>query len=185
MALPWDSAQFILAAKHLSRLESIMSKFAKCSGLVVGALVMVASQVTAGQQSTCEGTSSASRDTVAELREVQGNVLVSDKAGMASAISGQRVPNGVRITTTSKASVTVAFDCGCNVQLKENERIDAELPRSCAGLLAAVTGAAPATALGASAVTATAGSFTAPIIAGAVGVGGYLLYRNGRNSSPN
>jgi len=104
---------------------------------------------------------------------------------MASAISGQRVPNGVRITTTSKASVTVAFDCGCNVRLKENERIDAELPRSCAGLLAAVTGAAPATALGASAVTATAGPFSAPIIAGAVGVGGYLLYRNGRNSSPN
>ena len=131
-------------------------------------------------------TGSEKRETVAALRDVQGNVLVSDKNGMASASAGQRIGSGVRVTTTAKASALIAFDSGCMVQLKENERIDVESPRSCAELLAAVTSAAPALVIGAPVATATAtSSYVAPLVGGAAGVGGYLLYRNNRNSSPN
>lgn len=151
--------------------------------VVAGTLLLATPSIA---QNSCSPSESGTQTTVAELRDVLGNVLVSDPAGMASAASGQRVKNKVRVTTTMKAGVLVAFDCGCNVLLKENQRLDVDLPNSCPALLAAVTNAAQDVALGAiSAPTAGAASFNAPLIAGAVGTGAYLLYRNNRNVSPN
>lgn len=139
-------------------------------------------------QSACESADVAGRPTVAELRDLQGNVLVSDAAGMASAGAGQRIKNKVRVTTTAKAGVTIAFDCGCSVSLKENQRLDVDLPATCPAVLAAVATAAPDVALGAVPVGASGaalGGFGGPIAVGAVGVGGYLIYRHNRNVSPN
>ena len=145
--------------------------------VILASAVMALSLDVLGQTSnSCDG---------AELREVTGNVLVSTKDGMIAGIEKQVVANKTRVTTTSRASVTIVFDCGCDVKLKENERIDIENPSTCAALLASVTAVPGATALGAA--TASAGAFTATnaLIAVAVGVGGYLIYRNNRNQSPN
>lgn len=135
----------------------------------------------------CNDPEYAKRDTVAELREVQGNVLVSDAAGMSSGVDKQRLKNMVRVTTTSRASSVVVFDCGCEVRLKENERLDVQTPSTCAGLLAAVQTVPIGAPIGAVAAPAAGGisTTTGALVATGVGVGAYLLYRNNRNVSPN
>lgn len=132
----------------------------------------------------CDDPEYMKRETIATLAEVKGNVLVSDAAGMSSAIDNQRIKNMVRVTTTSRASVLIAFDCGCDVRLKENERLDVEGPRQCPALLAAVQAVPIGAPIGA--VAAASGSTipTALLVTGA-GVAGYLIYRNNRNVSPN
>jgi len=159
--------------------------------VVQGSLVVLAMALSLpgfGQSSApaCDDPQSAARDTVAELREVLGNVLVSDAQGMASGTESQRLKNKVRVTTTSRAGVLVKFDCGCEVRLKENERLDVETPRPCAALLAAVQAVPVGAPIGAVAAAATPGiSGSGALIATGVGVGAYLLYRNNRNVSPN
>ncbi len=162
----------------------------KSIALVAAAFLASAAPTVMAQQATaaCDDPAYSKRDTVAQLRDLVGNVLVSDKAGMGSASDKQRVGNNVRVTTTSQASVVVAFDCGCNVTLKPNERLDVVAGQSCAAALAAVAPVATNVALGAGAAgAATTAGLSTPLIAGgvAVGVGGYLLYRDRRNVSPN
>jgi len=162
----------------------------KSIAFVAVALFASAAPTVIAQQTAaaCDDPAYAKRDTVAQLRDLVGNVLVSDKAGMGSATDKQRVGNNVRVTTTSQASVVVAFDCGCNVTLKPNERLDVVAGQSCAAALAAVSPVATNVALGAGAAGAGTGAgLSVPVVAGgvAVGVGGYLLYRDHRNVSPN
>lgn len=135
----------------------------------------------------CDDPQSATRETIAELRDVQGNVLVSDSQGMSSGADNQRLKNRVRVTTTSRAGVSVAFDCGCVVRLKENERLDIDAPRACSALLAAVQGVPTAVPIGGAVATSGASPAvgTGTLVVGGVGVGAYLLYRNNRNVSPN
>ena len=133
----------------------------------------------------CDDPAYGNRDTIAELQEVQGNVLVSDASGMAAGVDKQRLKNQVRVTTTSRATVLIAFDCGCDVRLKENERLDVDAPRSCPALLAAVAPVVTGAPIGAVVATAGISTPTAALIATGVGVGAYLLYRNNRNVSPN
>ncbi len=144
--------------------------------VILGSFAMAFSVNALGQSSSsCDG---------AELRDVTGNVLLSTKDGMSAAVEKQTVAGGSRVTTTSRASVTVAFACGCDVKLKENERLDIEGPSTCAVLLASVT-AVPVVAIGAATASAGAFSGTTALIGVGVGVGGYLIYRNNRNQSPN
>jgi hypothetical protein len=152
------------------------------------AAVACSAEAQQASAAACESPDQAKKESIAVLRDLQGSVLVSDKDGVASATSGQRVLNKSRITATSKASVIVAFDCGCNVLLKENERIDVELPRSCSTLVAAVQPVPVGVALGATAgapASATATTTAGLLAAGAIGVGGYALHRRDRNVSPN
>ncbi len=143
--------------------------------VILGSVAMAFSVNALGQSSSsCDG---------AELRDVIGNVLVSTNDGMSTAVDKQVVGNKSRVTTASRSSVTVAFTCGCDVKLKENERIDIEAPSTCAVLLASVT-AAPVVAIGAT-TAASAGAGTTALVGAGVGVGAYLLYRNNRNQSPN
>jgi hypothetical protein len=151
--------------------------------LVLTSLTMIS--VASGQGASCEDASQARRDSIAALSDVQGNVLVSDKDGVSSAVNGRRLANKVRVTTTSSAGVVVAFDCGCIVNLKENQRIDVELPRGCSALLAAVQAVPMTVALGSAAPVAAGASTTGLLTVGAVGVGGYALLRRNRNVSPN
>lgn len=132
----------------------------------------------------CDDPENIKRETIATLAEVQGNVLVSDTVGMSSAIDNQRIKNSVRITTTSRASVLISFDCGCDVRLKENERLDVEGAKQCPALLAAVQAVPIGAPIGAVAAASGSGVPTALLLTGA-GVGGYLIYRNNRNVSPN
>ena len=63
------------------------------------------------------------QDTVAKLADLEGNVLVSQGDAMvAGTANGQRVAVGTRVVTTAGAKVTISYDVGCDVRLKENER---------------------------------------------------------------
>lgn len=160
------------------RLSSLVS-------LLIATAMAAAASAQPGS-AACDSPASAKGDTVAELRDVQGNVLVSDAAGMTSGVDKQRIKNAVRVTTTARAAAVVAFDCGCEVRLKENERLDVELPKACPALLAAVQAVPVGVALGAvPAVTGGISTTTGALIGTTVGVGAYLLYRNNRNVSPN
>lgn len=152
--------------------------------VVLAVSPMLFAQAPSGKPA-CDDPQSASGDTIAELREVQGNVLVSDAQGMTTATDSQRVRNKVRVTTTSRAGVLVRFDCGCDVRLKENERLDINAPVACAALVAAVQPVPVGGALGAVATSGATISPTGALIVTGVGVGAYLLYRNNRNVSPN
>ena len=132
----------------------------------------------------CDDPGNLKRETIATLVEVQGNVLVSDAVGMSSASDNQRIKNSVRVTTTSRASVLISFDCGCDVRLKENERLDVEGAKQCPALLAAVQAVPIGAPIGAVAAASGSGVPTALLLTSA-GVAGYILYRNNQNVSPN
>lgn len=150
----------------------------------VAAMALATGVLAQNSPLACDDPASAKLETVAALTDVQGNVLVSDAAGMASGVEQQRIRNMVRVTTTSRASVTISFDCGCVVRLKENERLDVEAPKACPALLAAVQAVPIGAPIGA--VAPVAGGFpTAALVLTGVGIGAYLLYRNNRNVSPN
>ena len=61
-------------------------------------------------------------NTVAKLKDAEGNVLVSQGDAMVAGANDQRLAIGTRVLTTNKASVTISYDVGCDVRLKENER---------------------------------------------------------------
>jgi hypothetical protein len=146
---------------------------------LISSLTIALSTSTFAQSSkdSCDG---------AELLDVVGNVLVSTKDGIGAGVEKQLVPNKTRVTTTSRASVTISFkNCGCDVKLKENERIDIESPNTCGALLAAVTGVPVDAAIGAVAASSGGISTTGLIVGTTVGVGAYLLYRRDLASSPN
>lgn len=156
---------------------------------IVGALASFSFLVGASAQSSdlsCTDPGLANSEFVAELRKVEGNVLVSDAVGMTSGVEKQPLKNNMRVTTTSRASVTVSYRCGCDVNLKENERVDIAAPNTCAALIAAVQAVPVGVALGA--VAPVAGGLTAgtgALIATTVGVGAFILFRRDRNVSPN
>ena len=158
-----------------------LSKWA--SGLV--ASMLAAGVMAQAPRVACDDPEYMKRDTIATLAEVQGNVLVSDAVGMSSATENQRIKNTVRVTTTSRASVLISFDCGCDVRLKENERLDVEGPRQCPALLAAVQAVPLGAPIGAVAVSSGSGFPTTALLVAGAGLGGYLIYRNNRNVSPN
>lgn len=147
-------------------------------------VLLAAGAVAQAPRLACDDPEYLKRDTIATLTEVKGNVLVSDAIGISSATDSQRIKNMVRVTTTSRASVLIAFDCGCDVRLKENERLDVEGARQCPALLAAVQAVPIGAPIGAVAVASGSTIPTALLLTGA-GVGGYLIYRNNRNVSPN
>lgn len=133
----------------------------------------------------CDDPANTKLATIATLNDVTGNVLVSDAAGMATATDKQRIKNYGRITTTSRASVTISFDCGCDVRLKENERLNIEGPRQCPALLAAVEALPIGAPIGAIAASLGVGFLTTALVGTGVGVGAILLNRNFANQSPN
>jgi hypothetical protein len=97
--------------------------------------------------------------TVAKLKEPTGTVLLSRGDAMVAGASEQRLPLGTRVVTTAGATVTIDFDFGCDVRLKENQRFTVR-EGNCAALIAAVETITPGAALaagGGQAVTGLAG----------------------------
>ena len=81
---------------------------------------------------------------VAQLKQLNGNVLVSRDTGMTAGAELLKVTNGTRIITTANSEVVVVFDNGCEVRMKENQRLDVESDKPCAGLVPANLAVAPA-----------------------------------------
>lgn len=84
---------------------------------------------------------------VARLKSVTGNVLVSREAGLAAGTQAERLTDGTRVITTANSEAVIEFDNGCEVRLKENERFDVDSGRPCALMAGAPLGV-PAAAVG-------------------------------------
>lgn len=130
-------------------------------------------------------------NTVAKLHDLEGDVLVSQNDAMIAGANDRRLPVGTKVVTLNGAAVTISYDFGCDVRLKQNERFTVTMG-PCALLLTQVEALGPAagaigggttgtTIAGAGVTAGTAGLIASGIIAG---VGIYELTR--KNSvSPN
>lgn len=76
-------------------------------------------------------------NTVAQLKQLNGNVLVSRDTGMTAGYELLKLANGTRVITTANSEVVVVFDNGCDVHMKENQRLDVDSGRPCAALIPA------------------------------------------------
>lgn len=117
---------------------------------------------------------------VAKLKQVNGNVLVSRESGLATGAEAQPLVNGSRVITTANSSVVVAFDNGCEVRLEPNERLEVDSLTPCA-LIKPVALGAP--------LPAPAAAFVIPSLIVPGGVGSVILAGQGGGSgtpvSPN
>ena len=128
---------------------------------------------------------SAFAQPMAQLKKVEGNVLVSTAQGAVAGVNDLAVPDKSLVTTTSNGSVDVVTPKGCTITLKPNQRLEVDVDKSCDALALLVTSAPGAVALGAGgAVAGLSGTTIAVGLGVAVGVG-LLIARNNRNSSPN
>lgn len=94
--------------------------------LAIAACLLVASRVDA----------QAPEQSVARLKQVKGNVLVSKESGLAAGDEALRLAKGTRVITTANSEVMVAYDNGCEVKLKENQRFEVVTDKPCAALVA-------------------------------------------------
>jgi len=139
------------------------------AGLAI-ALLAVAAQWDAGAQPPPEQRS------VARLKSVNGNVLVSRESGLATGAQAERLVNGTRIITTANSEAVIEFDNGCEVRLKENERFEVDSTRACALLAAQPLGVAGAAIAPITGTVLTIG-FGAVILAGSDAIfpsGGFI-----------
>jgi hypothetical protein len=125
------------------------------------------------------------REGVAKLKDVHGNVLVSKESGLASGDENLRLTKGTRVITTSRSDVVVVFDNGCEVHLKENQRLEVDDGKPCSVLVAQAqsilsepAGAAAATASGSAAIY----SALLPALGG--GLAGVKVIQSLRESQP-
>lgn len=116
--------------------------------------------------------------TIARLVEMNGNVLVSRDAGLASGNEALRVLAGTRVITTAHSEVVVEYDNGCRVKLKENQRFEVESGKPCALLLAQDLLLAPAAA-------APVATLMVPALIGGAGTAMLVDTRNKPSVSPN
>jgi hypothetical protein len=79
-----------------------------------------------------------SRDGIAQLKGVKGNVLLSREAGLAAGGEAARVMDRTRVITTANSEVVVVYDNGCEVRLKENQRFEVDSRKPCEALVASV-----------------------------------------------
>jgi hypothetical protein len=79
---------------------------------------------------------SADDSTIARLRDLSGNVLVSRDFRIASASDDARLAPGSRVLVTTNSAVTVEYDNGCRVRLGAGERLEVRDAPACAQHLA-------------------------------------------------
>lgn len=97
-------------------------------------LLLAAAMLAAGATLAQQG----SREGIAQLKSVKGNVLLSREAGLATGGEAARVVEHTRVITTGGSEVVVVFDNGCEVHLKENQRFEVDSRKPCAALIASV-----------------------------------------------
>ena len=120
-----------------------------------------------------------SREGVAQLKGVKGNVLVSRQTGLAAGGEATRITEHARVITTANSEVVVVYDNGCEVRLKENQRVEVETDKPCEALIAQANSilVEPAgTALGGGSVVAVIFWTGLPAVA-AGAVGAEILFK--------
>jgi hypothetical protein len=132
-------------------------------------------------------TTSALAQPTAQLKNVEGNVLVSTAQGAVAGANGLTVPDKSLVTTTSNGSTDIVTPAGCTISLKPNQRVEVDVTKTCEALLALVTAAPGAGALGAAGAGGVAAGLSGTTIAlglGAAAGAGILIARHRRHSSP-
>ena len=94
-------------------------------------------------------TTSAFAQPTAQLKNVEGNVLVSTAQGAVAGANGLALPDKSLVTTTSNGFADVVTPAGCTISLKPNQRVEVDVTKTCEALAALVTAAPGAVALGA------------------------------------
>lgn len=122
-------------------------------------------------------------ESIARLRDVHGNVLVSNEAGLSSGDEALRLVAGTRVITTAKSDVIVEYDNGCRVKLEENQRFEVEKGKPCA-LLIAQPYTILLTPAGAIAAAASVVAVVAPAFAGVATVAALIDSRTKTTASP-
>lgn len=89
-------------------------------------------------------TGAQAQQAVARLKQVSGNVLVTREAGMATGTEAQPIMQGARVITTANSEAVVVFDNGCEVRLKENQRLEVDSRKPCAAIVVQSLGVPPA-----------------------------------------
>ena len=115
---------------------------------------------------------------VGKLINVTGLVTVSSGNQVSNVVEGAPLVVDDRIITTSTGGVTLDFDNGCDVTLKENESIKVSDDKDCAALWAAVT------PVGGPAAVVTATSSTIPaLVIGAGGAAAIIISNRDKNKA--
>ena len=83
-----------------------------------------------------QGFAQSAGEPIAHLKGVKGNVLVSKETGLASGNESAPLTKGSRVITTANSEVTVAYDNGCEVKLKPNQRFEVVDDKPCSELIA-------------------------------------------------
>ena len=115
---------------------------------------------------------------IGKLINVTGLVTVSSGNRLSNVVEGAPLIVDDRIITTSTGGVTLDFDNGCDVTLKENESIKVSDDKDCAALWAAVT------PVGGPAAVVTATSSTIPaLVIGAGGAAAIIISNRDKNKA--
>lgn len=115
---------------------------------------------------------------VGKLINVTGLVTVSSGNQVSNVVEGAPLVVDDRVITTSTGGVTLDFDNGCDVTLKENESIKVSDDKDCAALWAAVT------PVGGPAAVVTATSSTIPaLVIGAGGAAAIIISNRDKNKA--
>ena len=152
--------------------------------LAAGAALALAAQALAQQPATTAATPKSAtppQEPVAKLKLLKGNVLVSRESALVAGTEAMRLVPGTRVITTALSEVTVAYDDGCDVRLKENQRFEVETGKPCSALVAQSTVAPPPSA----AVGVSLVGLLVPAGAAAGGFAAIRDARDSRNVSPN
>ena len=197
IALPWPrnvatEAHFVIDTHQLSGIFKLtLSEIAKSnfrhhlknSSANQGIDQMKNNRITAAL--VMLATTSAFAQPTAQLKNVEGNVLVSTAQGAVAGINGLALPDKTLVTTTSNGLADVVTPAGCTISLKPNQRLEVDVTKTCEALLALVTTAPGAVALGAGGTAAGLSGSTIAMALGGVAGAAILINRNNRNSSPN
>ena len=148
---------------------------------ITAALVMLAMTSVLAQSTT---------QPTAQLKNVDGNVLVSTAQGAIAGVNGLAVPDKSLVTTTSNGVVDIVLPAGCTINLKPNQRVEVDVTKTCEALLALVTTAPSALALGAAGAVGVGGLIvgltgTSVALVTAAAVGATVIARAFANTSPN
>ena len=124
----------------------------------------------------------------AQLKNVDGNVLVSTAQGAVAGVNGLAVPDKSLVTTTNNGVVDIVLPSGCTVNLKPNQRVEVDVTQTCEALLALVTTSPSALALGAlgaGGLIAGLSLTSTALVVGAAAAAATVVAREFRNTSPN
>lgn len=134
---------------------------------------------------------------VAQLKSLQGNVLISGAEGLVSADLTTRLTQTSRLLSTSNATALLEYDDGCQVKISADQRAEIRIDIPCDERAATASsvyskpeaqvasgGATPGAAASA-ALTGAVGTGIAAGVAGAALASTIAIKRRDRNTSPN